>query len=148
MFNIFKKQHTELKNTKKKPIFEIDLTASVLAYEIARADGSISESELELLLSEIEKIALNVGKSKEKIFKIIEKFSSESVSFYEFIESINEEYSKNEKLLLIDFLWRIAFADSILEAQEERLVRRIADLINIKDIDVLKLKDKAKNQKR
>jgi len=127
MFNIFKKQHTELKNTKKKPIFEIDLTASVLAYEIARADGSISESELELLLSEIEKIALNVGKSKEKIFKIIEKFSSESVSFYEFIESINEEYSKNEKLLLIDFLWRIAFADSILEAQEERLVRRIAD---------------------
>ena len=147
MFNIFKKQHTELKNAKKKPIFEIDLTASVLAYEIARADGSISEPELELLLSEIEKIALNVGKSKEKIFKIVEKFSTESVSFYEFIESINKEYSKNEKLLLIDFLWRIAFADSILETQEERLVRRIADLINIKDIDVLKLKDKARNQR-
>ena len=145
MFNIFKKQHTEQKNIKKKPTFEIELTASVLAYEVARSDGSISEPELDLLLSEIEKIALNVGKSKEEIFKIVEKFSSESVSFYEFIESINDEYSKNEKLLLIDFLWRIAFADSILEVQEERLVRRIADLINIKDIDVLKLKDKAKN---
>jgi len=58
---------------------------------------------------------------KKKVFKIVEKFSSESVSFYEFIESINKEYSKNEKLLLIDFLWRIAFADSILEVQEERL---------------------------
>jgi uncharacterized tellurite resistance protein B-like protein len=148
MFNIFKKQHAELKNIKKKPIFEIELTASVLAYEVARSDGSISKPELDLLLTEIEKIALNVGKSKEKIFKIVEKFSSESVSFYEFIESINDEYSKNEKLLLIDFLWRIAFADSILGVQEERLVRRIADLINIKDIDVLKLKDKAKNQRK
>jgi len=48
MFNIFKKQHTELKN-KKKPTFEIELTASVLAYEIARSDGSISEPELDLL---------------------------------------------------------------------------------------------------
>jgi uncharacterized tellurite resistance protein B-like protein len=28
---------------------------------------------------------------------------------------------------------------------EERLVRRIADLIRVKDIDVLKLKDRAKN---
>ena len=88
MFNIFKKQHAELQNIKKKPTFEIELTASVLAYEVARSDGSISEPELDLLLSEIEKIALNVGKSKEEIFKIVEKFSSESVSFYEFIESI------------------------------------------------------------
>ena len=32
-----------------------------------------------------------------------------------------------------------------LDVDEERLIRRVADLINIKDIDVLKLKDKSKN---
>ena len=55
------------------------------------------------------------------------------------------EFTKAEKLSLITFLWDVAYADSILDVDEERLVRRIADLIRVKDIDVLKLKDRAKN---
>ena len=37
-------------------------------------------------------------------------------------------------------MWRIAFADGKLDIDEERLIRRLADLIKIKDLDVLKLK--------
>ena len=51
----------------------------------------------------------------------------------------------DEKLSLIEFMWKVAFADGKLDVDEERLVRRVADLINIKDIEVLKLKDDAKN---
>jgi uncharacterized tellurite resistance protein B-like protein len=42
-------------------------------------------------------------------------------------------------------LWDVAYADTILEVNEERLIRRIADLINIKDLEVLKLKDQSKS---
>jgi uncharacterized tellurite resistance protein B-like protein len=69
------------------------------------------------------------------------------VSFYEFIEDINKDYSKEEKLSLIKYLWDVAYADNVLEVSEERLIRRIADLIKIKDIEVLKLKDGSKNHK-
>jgi uncharacterized tellurite resistance protein B-like protein len=40
----------------------------------------------------------------------------------------------------------VAYADKILEVSEERLIRRIADLIKIKDIEVLKIKDISKNK--
>jgi uncharacterized tellurite resistance protein B-like protein len=40
----------------------------------------------------------------------------------------------------------VAYADKILEVNEEKLIRRIADLINIKDIEVLKIKDMSKNK--
>ena len=46
---------------------------------------------------------------------------------------------------MISFLWEVAYADSKLDVDEERLIRRIADLIRLKDVDVLKLKDKAKD---
>ena len=142
MFNFFKKKvNIETKENNK---FEIELTALVLAYEVARSDGDISEPELEILLKEIKKIAPIVNKKEEAILEILEKFSKNSVSFHEFIEDINKEYSKNEKLSLITILWGVAFADSILDADEERLVRRIADLIHIKDIDVLRIKDQVK----
>ena len=42
-------------------------------------------------------------------------------------------------------MWKIAYADGSLEVNEEKLIRRLADLIRIKDLDVLKLKDIAKN---
>ena len=77
--------------------------------------------------------------------KTVELYSKDSVSFHEFIEDINDNYTKNEKISLIDFMWRTAYADGILDTDEERLVRRVADLINIKDVEVLKLKDKSKN---
>ena len=145
MFNFFKKKKIEEDNSQES--YELELTAAVLAYEIARSDGEVSESELTVLLSEIKKIAADVGKSEDEILNIIEEYSKNTVSFYEFIEDINKDFSKEEKLSLIKFLWDIAYADAILEVNEERLVRRIADLINIKDLEVLKLKDRSKSHK-
>ena len=144
MLNFFKKKTQPVEQVKNN--FDIELTASILAYEIARSDGDISESELSLLYDEIKKISAKVGKKEEDIIEIIEKYSKNSVSFYEFINDINKDYSKEEKLSLIQFLYDVAYADKILVVSEERLIRRIADLINIKDIEVLKIKDISKNK--
>ena len=145
MFNIFKKRYKKEEiNLPTKHDFEINLIASVLAYEVARADGNISENELSNLYREVEKISKDVGKSSEEIFKLIKNYSENSVSFHEFISDINNDFTKKDKLELIQYLWDIAYADNVLNVNEERLIRRIADLINMKDLDVLRLKDTAK----
>ena len=141
MFSIFKKKVVP---EEQISTFEIELTASVLAYEIARADGEITNEEEILLLEEIKKISKKIGKDEQDILNLIQIYSSDSISFYEFIEDINKNFSKDEKISLIEFLWNIAYADSVLDVDEERLIRRISDLIRIKDIDVLNLKDRAK----
>jgi len=146
MFNFFKKKKPEIKENKND--FDIELTASILAYEIARSDGEISEPELAILLDEIKKISIKVGKEANKVLEIIEEYSRNSVSFYEFIDDINKNYSKDNKFSLIRFLYDVAYADKILEVNEERLIRRIADMIKIKDIEVLKIKDASKNEKK
>ena len=142
MFNFFKKQDQNI--SENETSFEIELTAAVLAYEIARSDGDIDNNELSVLMEEIEKIAKKVGKEGYEILKIVEIYSKDSVSFYEFIEDINKNYSKEEKLSLLKFLWKTAYADGRLDLDEERIVRRVADLIMIKDIEVLRLKDQSK----
>ena len=141
MFSFFKKEHSNEENQKDEA-FELELTAAVLAYEIARIDGIVSDEELDVLIEEIKKISNKVNKQESEIIKIIEIYSNDSVSFFEFVEDINKNYSKEEKLRLLGFMWKIAYADGKLEVDEERLIRRLADLIKIKDLDVLKLKDK------
>lgn len=142
MFSFFKRNKKEIDNN--QPNFEVELTAAVLAYEIARSDGDISDDELSVLMVEVEKIATKVNKDPFEILNMIEAYSKDSVSFYEFIEDINISYSKDKKLLLLKFMWKIAYADGKLDVDEERIVRRVADLIKIKDIEVLKLKDMSK----
>ena len=143
MFSFFKRKSQP--DNKVKNSFDTELTASILAYEIARSDGDITDSELFLLLNEIKKISAKVNKEEKQILEIIEEFSKNSVSFYEFINDINKEYTKKDKLNLIQYLYDVAYADKILEVSEEKLIRRIADLINIKDIEVLKIKNISKN---
>lgn len=143
MFKFFKREKKVDEDQQQN--FEIELTAAVLAYEIARSDGEISNDELSLLMQEIEKISQKVGKDAIEILNIVEMYSKDSVSFHDFIEDINKSYSKDEKISLLDFMWKTAYADGKLDVDEERLVRRVADLIKIKDIEVLKLKDLSKN---
>lgn len=139
MFSFFKKKKEVV--TKSVPAFEIELTAAVLAYEIARSDGDIDKEELILLMEEVKTIAEKVDKDTDDILEIIETYSKDSVSFHEFVEDINRNYSKEEKINLLKFMWQMAYADNKLDVDEERLIRRMADLIKIKDIEVLKLKD-------
>ena len=143
MFKFFKKEKEVNENNQLD--FEMELTAAVLAYEIARSDGEISNDELSLLMQEIEKISNKVGKDAKEILSMVEIYSKDSVSFHDFIEDINNSYSKEDKISLLNFMWKTAYADGRLDVDEERLVRRVADLIKIKDIEVLKLKNDAKN---
>ena len=97
MFKFFKKEKKVNSDSVEKLSFELELTAAVLAYEVARSDGEISEEELSVLMLEIENIANKVGRDKNEIWSIIDTYSKDSVSFHEFIEDINENYSKDQK---------------------------------------------------
>ena len=115
--------------------------ACMLAHEVARSDGDVSESELNSIK---ELILLNNRDDSEEILKQVSDFSNENSSFYDFVKKINETFSNEEKENLISVLWDVSFADGVLETHEERLIRRISDLINVKDVRVLKLKHQSK----
>ena len=53
MFKFFKKEKNTEQATVQEFSFELELTAAVLAYEVARSDGQISDDELSVLMLEI-----------------------------------------------------------------------------------------------
>ena len=138
MFSFFKKNNK--KHISKKATFEIELTGAVLAYEIARSDGNISQDELSLLMEEVNLIAKKVDKDKEEIFKIIEMYSKDSVSFHDFIQDINENYTKDEKMKLINIAWKIARSDNEVDKYEEHRIRKISELLYLNHADFIKEK--------
>lgn len=142
MFNFFKKNEKE--NVVKKVTFDIELVAYALAYEVAIVDGAIDDDELSRIKLGLENISVKLSQSTEDLFQTIEEHTQNSVSFYEFVKDINSNFDKEQKLALIKLLWETAYADNVLEVNEERLIRRVADLIRIKSSLVLKLKEEVR----
>ena len=102
-----------------------------LMFEIAISDGSLDKAELEL----IKKRASNSGNTDEKVSKIIKRIIDEtedSVSFYPSVKEINDTHSLEEKKELLSVLWNLVKADSVVDAYEENLYFKIAELIKIK----------------
>ena len=143
MFNFFRKVEVGEKEETDFD-FNIELIGCALAYEIAVSDGKIDLSELDKIKNEITVKSKALNLVPEEVLATIKNHNEESVSFNDFIIQINENFSQEQKLELISFLWHTAYADNVLEVDEERLIRRIADMIRIKDMQVLKLKDQAK----
>ena len=143
MFNFFKKSDSNLDD--KKFVFDPELIGCALAYEVAVSDGEIDDSELLKIKSEILKKSEQLSLNPDEVFKTIEHHNQESVSFNDFINQINHNFLHEQKIQMIEFLWQTAYADNVLNVDEERLIRRIAGMIRIKDMKILKLKDQAKN---
>lgn len=142
MFSFFKKKNSD--EDSNEYLFDHELIGCALAYEVAISDGELDKNELSNIKNEIKKKSEQMKLDSDEIFAAIEQHNSESVSFNDFINQINDNFNKDQKLQMIEFLWQTAYADNILEVNEERLIRRISDMIRIKDIEVLKLKNKAK----
>ena len=141
MFSFFKKK--EVKEEKPK---NLKLIALCLAFEVANADDDIDDREMDLILEKIKNtIDISVLNEKE-IYDVIKEESDKRVSFYDIIHDINTNLDKEEKIKILRLLWEIAYADEVLDVDEEKIIRRSAEMLGIKPSIVLKTKEEFKNQ--
>ena len=141
MFSFFKKK--EVKEEKPK---NLRLIALCLAFEVANADNDIDDREKDLILEKI-KSTIDVSVLNEKeIYNVIKEESDKRVSFYDIIHDINTNLDKEEKIKILRLLWEIAYADEVLDVDEEKIIRRSAEMLGIKPSIVLKTKEEFRNQ--
>ena len=130
---------------KKKPAADVidnNKEADVvlrLMFEIAISDGNLDETELKIIKERASIVSGEDAKVSSIIKKIIDD-AQESVSFYPFVKKINETHNNEEKEDLLKLLWKLVTADSVVDAYEENLYFKIADLLKIKRVTANKIK--------
>lgn len=122
----------------------IELATAALMFELMRTDSRIDSREKEtlaLVLSETFELEQD---SLLELLGLAETAAIEATSLFEFTSLINESYSYEQRVQLIENLWRVAFADHKLDRYEEHMIRKVGDLIYIKHSDFIRTKLKVK----
>ena len=110
---------------------DINLATCALLLELAHIDGKFSKQERDDI-TQIFKT--KYGMPEKEITKLIKSSESEiekSIDLWQFTNLINQNYSLEEKLKVIETVWEVAYSDGKLEKHEDYLVHKIADLLRL-----------------
>lgn len=124
----------------------IKLSVAALLVEISLADSEMGKEEVTTMMSIIKS---EFSCSEEEANQILEDAKNQvedSVSLYEFTNYIKDELSLTERSNIIKQLWKVAYADAVLDKYEEYYVRKIADLLYVPQANYIKAKLSALNE--
>lgn len=123
-----------------------ELAGAALMVELMETDRQLDERESEIFVKVLEEtFSLDHG-DMEEIVRLAQEEARQATSLYEFTRLINDHYDYNEKVKLIESMWRLAFADEKLDKYEESLIRQVAELIYVSHSDFIQAKLKIRNQ--
>ena len=124
---------------------DIDILAGLMI-EAANTDGNISNDEVDKISLSL----INVFKEDPKQVQLAisraldDKDNSRSLHFY--TSKLNKSFSHEKKLLLIEVLWEVILSDNEIHDFESNLLRRLAGLLYISDIECGNAKIRANNK--
>ena len=118
----------------------LELATAVLMIEISLADDHIDAREREAIRQQLME-NFDVDENEiDELIAMAEKEVDHAVSLYEFTRLLNDTLTREERVEVIRILWRIAYADSVLDKYEEYYIRKVADLLYVSHADYIKSK--------
>jgi uncharacterized tellurite resistance protein B-like protein len=132
-----------LSEPEARKVPDLRLSVAVLLLEAARQDDNFDVAERAV----IEKLLTSrFGLSHDDCVSLIEKAqarSAQMVQIHGHTSEIADGMTPDERIQLIEMLWEVAYADGVLDPEEDLLIRRVAGLIYVSDRDRVMARQRA-----
>jgi uncharacterized tellurite resistance protein B-like protein len=122
----------------------VAIAACALLLEIAHADDVFAPEERERILRAVREDLGIPAADVAEVVRLAEQERRESVDLYQFTKLVGTEFSRVERLRLVEVIWGVVYADGALSAVENQLARRIAELLGFQHPEVQAVREKVK----
>jgi uncharacterized tellurite resistance protein B-like protein len=115
----------------QKTPHDILVAVCALFVEMARLDETFTPAEMETILSILKE---KYGLSQEHAQALVaeaERELQQSIDLWQFSNLINENYSNEEKIEIIEILWRIVYIDGKMDRYEHYLMKKLKNLLRL-----------------
>lgn len=117
--------------------------AAVLLLEVSTTDPGGESAETRVIENAlIEHFGLGRGDA-EAVLSEARRLQQDSNSMHEFSHRLRTRLDPEARADLVEWLWKVAFADGRLDRHEEHLIRRLADLLGTPHREFIRRKHRA-----
>ena len=127
---------------------KIQVAACALLVEMASIDNEFSETEEQGIVAILEKEFGLAEVMAKEVMELAGLELKESVDVWQFTSLINKNYSPDEKIELIELVWKVVYADGHLDKHEDYLVKKLSRMLNLSHKEMIDAKLKVLGRSR
>ena len=109
----------------------IRLATAALLVETFRIDAEVRAPERDAALAAVRsKFGLPADEA-EALIRLAEEEVRQATDYFQFTSLINRHFTPEQKVRVVEAMWRVAWADAELSAHERHLMRKVTDLLHV-----------------
>jgi uncharacterized tellurite resistance protein B-like protein len=109
----------------------LQLACAVLLVEVMRADPHGQPAEREAVLAGLRRKFPLAPDELERLVELADEKARGSNDFFAFTSTLNDRFSQEQKVRIIELMWQVAYADSHIDENENHLISKIAGLLHV-----------------
>jgi len=133
-------QSLAAENSQQVNEVSLEIACSVLLCEVMLADGQLDHAEQQKLNEILTQQFQLSSDEVQEVIKHALALCENATDFYQFTSKINENYRLEQRIKMLDLLWKVAYADGELASIEEHIIRKIADLLHLRHSEYIETK--------
>lgn len=115
--------------TPKKDL--LAMATCVLLLEAAWADQEFTEAEREKIMGVMKlKFELDENEAEHLVYKAMEAHTK-STSLFRFTSRLNDALTQEERIKVMEEIWRIIYSDGLLNTHEDHLAHQLKNMLNL-----------------
>lgn len=134
LFSTFNEQPNQMQE------HDLKTAVAALLIEVMRADTQQQDDELKTLTFTLKKYFQLTDEEVDELMQSAGKSLDDAIDYFQFSKQINNQCSAQQRIEIIELLWRLAYADGELDPQEEYVIRRVANLLYVTHEDFIAAK--------
>jgi len=104
---------------------------ALLLLDVARADMEVTAEERQVARQLLERFFPVSRDQAQALVDAAQREAEQATSLYPFTSLINRECDMDERARIVGMLWKVSCADGKIDAHEEHIVRKVADLLYV-----------------
>lgn len=120
------------------------LATAALLVEMMRMDRTINEVERASVATTLTREFAVAPEALDELIALAGEEAAGATDYYQFTSLINRSATAEQKIAIIESLWRVAYADGHLDDHEAHLMKKIAGLLHVPHAEYVNAKARAR----
>ena len=109
----------------------LQLATAVLLVEVMRADPELGSQERLAVVAALRQKFSLADDELSRLVELAEHTARTASDFHQFTSVINDGFSQEQKIRIVEYMWQVAYSDGHLDAHENHLISKVAGLLHV-----------------